>query len=79
MSWNNEGDSFNVRLGALLTGTLPAAMAKLDRLTTLDLSLNRLTGTVPPTWTSELSSLFTLDLSFNRLVGCCCLNPGDAG
>ena len=53
--------------GKNLNGTLPTALAELDALTSLDLSNNQLTGSIPDV--SDLTSLDTLDLSRNQLDG----------
>lgn len=51
-----------------LTGTIPFAISKLTRLTSLDLSWTNLTGPVP-SFLSKLKNLEYLDLSFNDLTG----------
>ncbi|KAG4164623.1 hypothetical protein ERO13_A13G028100v2 [Gossypium hirsutum] len=51
-----------------LTGTISSNFAKLDSLTTLDLSGNNLTGTIPTELTT-LPKLVRLDVSNNRLYG----------
>ena len=50
-----------------LAGSLTTALASLTGLTTLDLSYNQLTGTIPDL--KNLSSLTTLDVSDNSLSG----------
>ncbi|XP_022151650.1 polygalacturonase inhibitor-like [Momordica charantia] len=51
-----------------LTGPIPAAVANLHNLKSLDLSWNGLSGPVPE-FLGSLSSLTYLDLSFNNLTG----------
>ena len=53
--------------GNNLSGPLPAALGSLTSLTTLDLSDNQLSGTIPDLTT--LTQLQTLDLSDNQLSG----------
>ncbi|KAL4428440.1 hypothetical protein ABPG75_002529 [Micractinium tetrahymenae] len=54
-----------------MAGTLPAELAQLGSLETLDLSHNSLTGGVPDGWTAvgAFPKLGTLQLAFNNLTG----------
>ncbi|XP_071739498.1 phytosulfokine receptor 1-like [Rutidosis leptorrhynchoides] len=52
-----------------LTGPIPLWLKGLTRLQLLDLSWNRLTGTIPSYIGSDFQSLFYLDLSNNSLSG----------
>ncbi|CAK7356426.1 unnamed protein product [Dovyalis caffra] len=52
-----------------LNGTLSPSLAKLTSLTHLNLSHNRLYGSLPVGFFSSFSSLQVFDLSYNRLVG----------
>ena len=54
--------------GNNLSGTVPASLSTLTKLTSLDLSYNGLSGAIPP-GLSGLSQLTTLDLSANGLSG----------
>ena len=51
-----------------LHGQLPVEFSELDRIQTLDLSLNRIVGQVPGTWMTDMEALYTLDLAHNRCV-----------
>ena len=54
--------------GNNLSGTVPASLSTLTKLTSLDLSDNQLSGAIPP-GLRGLSQLTTLDLSANGLSG----------
>jgi hypothetical protein len=75
-SWTNYGGTIPEELGnaqsleilkissANLFGTIPASISNLGRLTTLDMSVNDLVGTIPP-----LPHIFDLNLQQNSLEG----------
>lgn len=55
--------------GLGLNGTLPAALPTLPTLALLDLSSNRLSGTLPPGWGAALPALASMLLQGNNLSG----------
>ena len=64
--------------GNNLSGTVPASLSTLTKLTLLDLSGNQLSGAIPPRLRG-LSELTTLDLSANGLSGAIPPGLGDLG
>jgi hypothetical protein len=52
----------------LLTGTIPASLGNLTRLSQISLSTNLFTGTIPASF-SQISILVVLDVSSNELTG----------
>ena len=64
--------------GNNLSGTVPASLSTLTKLTLLDLSYNGLSGAIPP-GLRGLSQLTTLDLSANGLSGAIPPGLGDLG
>nr|GLL23289.1 tyrosine-sulfated glycopeptide receptor 1 [Ipomoea trifida] len=84
LNWNNSGDCCdwegvgcdgNGRVTRLwlpsrdLVGSISPAVAKLTSLSQLNLSNNRLSGSLPDVFFSALNSLQVIDLSYNRLTG----------
>ncbi|KAK4347286.1 hypothetical protein RND71_033625 [Anisodus tanguticus] len=59
-------ESLSIR-GQDLAGVLPASLAKLSYLKTIDLNRNYLSGTIPPEWVS--TKLEVMAISNNRLSG----------
>ncbi|XP_031105379.1 tyrosine-sulfated glycopeptide receptor 1 [Ipomoea triloba] len=84
LNWNNSGDCCdwegvgcdgNGRVTRLwlpsrdLVGSISPAVANLTSLSQLNLSNNRLSGSLPDVFFSALNSLQVIDLSYNRLTG----------
>ncbi len=63
-----RGDAYNRDSGIQLTGIIPAEVAQLENLETLNLEFNRLTGNIPPE-IGDLQKLRYLRLGGNRLTG----------
>jgi Leucine-rich repeat (LRR) protein len=59
--------AFNFSLRRYTKGTIPAALGKLATVTSLDMSMNSLTGAVLAEF-RDLAALTTLDLNSNRLT-----------
>ena len=66
MGWLKDLEELNLK-GNLVTGTIPQEVANLDKLSTIDLTNNQISGLLPQWWGSF--SLSNILLAQNRLTG----------